>query len=144
MSELPVLLSVVCSTTAILQRVVFSAYILAWGLGLPEFWLLPHHVLLVQEMLSSVRETQQGQHFLETQAAADQLQEHLAQSLQSCEQAVADESAKDEAFRQAHERLVVYASRLNCKSVECLIMLLQNSEIQSLHLPVAAYAASTC
>ena len=117
-----------------------------WGLGLPGVWFLSHHVLLVQEMLSSVRETQQGQHFLETQAAADQLQQHLAHSLQSCDEAVADELAKDEAFRQAHfsEHLIVYASRLNCKSVECLVMLLQNSEIQSLHLPVAAYAASTC
>ncbi len=79
---------------------IFSAYILAWE-GLPGFWFLSYLLLLVQEMLSSVRETQQGQDFLETQAAADQLQLHLAQSLQGSEEAVADESAKEEAFRQA-------------------------------------------
>jgi len=45
----------------------------------------------VQELLSSVRETQQGQDFLESQAAADQLQLHLTQSQQSCEEAVEDE-----------------------------------------------------
>ncbi len=50
-------------------------------------------------MLSSVRETQQGQDFLETQAAADQVQLHLAQSLQRSEEAVVDESAKDEALK---------------------------------------------
>jgi len=98
MSELPVLPSAVWSTTAILQLVVFRAYILAWK-GLPGFWFLSHHLLLVQEMLSSVRETQQGQDFLETQAAADQVQLHLAQSLQRSEEAVVDESAKDEALK---------------------------------------------
>ena len=76
-------------------------------------------MLLVQEILSSVRETQQGQDFLETQAAADQLQSHLAQSLQSCEEAVADELAKDEAYKQVSfsEHLVVYAEHLSCRSV---------------------------
>jgi len=96
-----------------------------------------------------VRETQQGQDFLETQAAADQLQLHLAQSLQSCEEAVADELAKDEAYRQASfsEHLVVYAEHLSCKSVGLAgmhHMLLPNLMTQSLYLPVAAYSLSTC
>lgn len=54
-----------------------------------------------------MRETQQGQDCLETQAAADQLQSQLAQSLQSCEEAVADELAKDEAYRQASVSLSI-------------------------------------
>ncbi|DBA94579.1 TPA: hypothetical protein ACH3X1_002162 [Trebouxia sp. C0004] len=58
-----------------------------------------------EEMLSSVRETQQGQDFLESQAAADQLQLQLTQSLQSCEAAVADELAKDEAYGKAGQEL---------------------------------------
>ena len=66
-----------------------------------------------------MRETQQGQDFLETQAAADQLQLQLTQSLQRSEEAVADETVKEEAFRQAFlsEHLVVHASQLRCKSV---------------------------
>lgn len=80
---------------------------------------MSHLLLLVQEMLSSVRETQQGQDFLETQAAADQLQLQLTQSLQRSEEAVADELAKDEAYRQApfSDYLVVHASYVSCKSV---------------------------
>ncbi|KAA6429283.1 MAG: structural maintenance of chromosomes 6 [Trebouxia sp. A1-2] len=63
--------------------------------------------MIKEETLSSVRETQQGQDCLETQAAADQLQSQLAQSLQSCEEAVADELAKDEAYRQASVSLSI-------------------------------------
>ncbi len=54
----------------------------------------------VQELLSSVKETQQSQDFLATQAAAQQLQEQLTENQQSCEAAVADEQAKDQAWRQ--------------------------------------------
>ncbi|DBA85037.1 TPA: hypothetical protein ACH3X2_005770 [Trebouxia sp. C0005] len=61
--------------------------------------------MIKEETLSSVRETQQGQDCLETQAAADQLQSQLAQSLQSCEEAVADELAKDEAYRMASQEV---------------------------------------
>ena len=53
----------------------------------------------LQEVLASVKETQQSQDFMDTQAQAQQLQEQLTQQQQSCDAAVADEQAKDQAYR---------------------------------------------
>lgn len=92
-----------------------------------------------------MRETQQGQDFLESQAAADQLQLHLTQSQQSCEEAVADEMAKDEAYRQASffEHLVAHAAHLSCKSVGLAAMHNHAAADFREIKPVAAYNLST-
>lgn len=50
-------------------------------------------------MVSSVQESQQSQDFLAGQAATQKLQEQLAQNQQSCEAAIADERAKEQAHR---------------------------------------------
>ncbi|KAL3161007.1 hypothetical protein ABBQ38_009393 [Trebouxia sp. C0009 RCD-2024] len=56
-------------------------------------------------MVSSVAETQQSQDFLAGQAATQKLQEQLAQNQQSCEAAIAEERAKEQAHREAVAQL---------------------------------------
>ena len=46
-----------------------------------------------------MKETQQSQDFMATQAAADQLQAQLTQQQQTCEAAAADEQAKEQAHK---------------------------------------------
>lgn len=55
--------------------------------------------VVMQDMVSSVAETQQSSEFAATQAANQQLQEQLTQQQQACEAAHADEKAKEQAFR---------------------------------------------
>lgn len=65
----------------------------------------------LQEVLASVKETQQSQDFMATQAQAQQLQEQLTQQQQSCEAALADEQAKDHAYRYVQRDIQVSCQR---------------------------------
>ena len=56
-------------------------------------------LVLMKELVISVKETQQSQDFMATQAAADQLQAQLTQQQQACEAAAKDEQAKEQAHK---------------------------------------------
>ena len=66
-------------------------------------------------MVSSVAQTQQSQDFLASQAATQKLQEQLAETQQSCEAAMADERAQEQAHRH-----VAFACHLVCLPFNCL------------------------